>query len=151
MDQDRFDKRQCLATIVKSMACTTQHPHPSGRPSHRHTLPLRPHSTTRLLCRSTLVQNLQQGLACFRVWQGWESARSDASCACMCARGRGNALLKHVTRNLAAGATGLLRGRKVAREMMLFFSAQKIALLTLSNVAERGIGSRGHAWAMGLW
>ena len=142
MDQDRFDKRQCLATIVKSMACTTQHPRPSGRPSHRHTLPLRPHSTTRLLCRSTLGQNLQQGLACFWVWQGWESARSDASCECMCARGRGNALFKHVTRNLAAGATGLLRGRKVA---------QKIALLTLSNVAERGIGSRGHAWAMGLW
>ena len=36
----------------------------------------------------------------------------------------------------AAGATELLRGWKVA---------QKIAQLEFSNVAERGIGSRGHA------
>ena len=35
----------------------------------------------------------------------------------------------------AAGATVLLRGWKVA---------PKIALFALSNVAERGIGSRGH-------
>ena len=40
----------------------------------------------------------------------------------------------------AAGATELQRGWKVAH---------KIALLAVSNVAERGIGSRGHALVMG--
>ena len=44
------------------------------------------------------------------------------------------------TFSAAAGATELLRGLKVA---------PKIALFALSNVAERGIGSRGHALAMG--
>ena len=44
------------------------------------------------------------------------------------------------TFSAAAGATELLRGWKVA---------PKIALFALSNVAERGIGSRGHALAMG--
>jgi hypothetical protein len=43
------------------------------------------------------------------------------------------------TSSAAAGATEVLRGWKVA---------QKIALLALSNVIERGIGSRGHALAM---
>ena len=43
----------------------------------------------------------------------------------------------------AAGATELLRGWKVA---------QKLALLALSDVAERGIGSRGHSLlAVGPW
>ena len=44
------------------------------------------------------------------------------------------------TFSAAAGATELLRGWNVA---------QKLALPALSNVAERGIGSRGHALAMG--
>jgi len=42
----------------------------------------------------------------------------------------------------AAGATELLRGWKVA---------QKLELLALSDVAERGIGSRGHSLAVGPW
>ena len=42
----------------------------------------------------------------------------------------------------AADATELLRGWKVA---------QTIALFALSDVAERGIGGRGHALAMGPW
>jgi hypothetical protein len=45
------------------------------------------------------------------------------------------------TFSAAAGAAELLRGWKVA---------QNFVLLALSNVAERGIGSRGHALAMGL-
>ena len=44
------------------------------------------------------------------------------------------------TFSAAAGATELLRGWKVA---------QKLALLALSDVGERGIGSRGHALAVG--
>jgi hypothetical protein len=44
------------------------------------------------------------------------------------------------TFSAVAGATELLRGWKVA---------QKSALLAPPNVAERGIGSRGHALAMG--
>ena len=44
------------------------------------------------------------------------------------------------TFSAAAGATELLRGWKVA---------PKIALFALSNVAERGIDSRGHALVMG--
>jgi len=44
------------------------------------------------------------------------------------------------TFSAAAGAAELLRGRKVA---------QNLELLALSNVAEMGIGSRGHALAMG--
>ena len=44
------------------------------------------------------------------------------------------------TFSAAAGATELLRGYKVA---------QKISLLAFSNVAEQGIGSRGHALAVG--
>ena len=44
------------------------------------------------------------------------------------------------TFSAAAGVTELLRGWKVA---------QKLALLELSNVAERGIGSRGHVLAVG--
>ncbi len=38
-------------------------------------------------------------LACFRVRQMWVSARSDAACVCMCARGSGNALFEHVFRS----------------------------------------------------
>jgi hypothetical protein len=49
-------------------------------------------------------------------------------------------LLFSSTFSAAAGATELMRGWRVA---------QKIALLALSNVAERGIDSRGHALAMG--
>ena len=49
-------------------------------------------------------------------------------------------LLFSSTFSAAAGDTELMRGWKVA---------QKIALLALSNVAERGIDSRGHALAMG--
>ena len=44
------------------------------------------------------------------------------------------------TFSAAAGATELMRGWKVAQE---------IALLALSNVAERDIDCRGHALAMG--
>ena len=44
------------------------------------------------------------------------------------------------TFSAAAGATELLRGWKVA---------QKLALLALSEVGGRGIGSRGHALAVG--
>jgi hypothetical protein len=44
------------------------------------------------------------------------------------------------TFSAAAGATELLRGWKVA---------QKLALLALSDVGDRGIGSRGHALAVG--
>ena len=49
-------------------------------------------------------------------------------------------LLFSSTFSAAAGATGLMRGWKVA---------QKIAMLALSNVVERGIDSRGHALVMG--
>ena len=49
-------------------------------------------------------------------------------------------LLFSSTFSAAAGATELMRGWRVA---------QKIALLALSNVAERDIDSRGHALAMG--
>ena len=44
------------------------------------------------------------------------------------------------TFSAAAGVTELLRGWDVA---------QRLARLALSNVAERGIGSRGHALAVG--
>ena len=59
-------------------------------------------------------------LACFRAAQVWVAARSDAPCVRMCARGRGNALFEHVFRSCG-----------------------------FSNVAEQGIGSRGHALAVG--
>ena len=45
-----------------------------------------------------------------------------------------------ITFSAAVGATELLRGWNVA---------QKLARLALSNVAERGIDSRGHALAVG--
>jgi len=77
-------------------------------------------------------------LACFWVGQVWVAARSDAPCVCMCARGRGNALFEHVFRSCGChrGTVGLK-------------SSSKIALLVFSNVAEQGIGSRGHALAVG--
>ena len=49
-------------------------------------------------------------------------------------------LLFSSTFSAAAGATEPMRGWKVA---------QKIAMLALSNVVERGIDSRGHALVMG--
>ena len=60
------------------------------------------------------------------------SALSDGVSAGMCASCRRNAISASFA--AAAGATERLRGCKVARS--------KIALLALSNFAERGVGSR---------
>ena len=62
------------------------------------------------------------------------SARSDAACVCMCARGHGNGPFR-------ARFPQLLVPQGCCE-------AEKIALLAFSNVAERGIGSRGHALAV---
>jgi hypothetical protein len=77
-------------------------------------------------------------LACFRVRHMWVSARSDAACVCMCARGSGNALFEHVFRSCGChrAAAGLT-------------SSSKDCTASFYIVAEQGIGSRGHALAVG--
>ena len=77
-------------------------------------------------------------LACFRAAQVWVAARSDAPCVCMCARGRGNALFEHVFRSCGChrAAAGLT-------------SSSKDCTASFYIVAEQGIGSRGHALAVG--
>jgi hypothetical protein len=77
-------------------------------------------------------------LACFRVRRMWVSARSDAACVCMCARGSGNALFEHVFRSCGChrAAAGLT-------------SSSKDCTASFYIVAEQGIGSRGHALAVG--
>jgi hypothetical protein len=68
---------------------------------------------------------------------GWLRALTPPVCACVLVAVE---MPLSSTFSAAAGATELLRGYKVA---------QKISLLAFSNVAEQGIGSRGHALAVG--
>ena len=68
---------------------------------------------------------------------GWLRALTPRVCACVLVAVE---MPFSSTFSAAAGATELLRGWKVA---------QKISLLAFSNVAEQGIGSRGHALAVG--
>ncbi len=68
---------------------------------------------------------------------GWLRVLTPPVCACVLVAVE---MPLSSTFSAAAGATELLRGYKVA---------QKISLLTFSNVAEQGIGSRGHALAVG--
>ena len=68
---------------------------------------------------------------------GWLRALTPRVCACVLVAVE---MPFSSTFSAAAGATELLRGYKVA---------QKISLLAFSNVAEQGIGSRGHALAVG--
>jgi len=73
------------------------------------TLPWRPRdferpASGRGMCAAVVVRRVRPQkmsgifLACLRVGQVWVSARSDAPCACTCARDRGNALFEHVFR-----------------------------------------------------
>ena len=73
------------------------------------TLPWRPRdferpASGRGMCAAVVVRRVRPQkmsgtfLACLRVGQVWVSARSDAPCACTCARDRGNARFEHVFR-----------------------------------------------------
>ena len=67
-------------------------------------------------------------------WHAWALH----ACSCMCARAV--EMPFSITFSAAVGVAERLRGWDVA---------QKLARLALSNVAERGIDSRGHALAVG--